>query len=77
MTAISSYALFVTGELREGVAMLDRAIELADGDPTLAAGIAVGCPLAYCLTFKGGLICGMGQVAEARRLLEQGMAMAR
>ena len=77
VTAISSYALFVTGELREGVAMLDRAIELADGDPTLAAGIAVGCPLAYCLTFKGGLICGMGQVAEARRLLEQGMAMAR
>ena len=77
VTAISSYAMFVIGEAREGIAMLDRAIELADDDPTLAAGIAVGCPLAYCLTFKGGLISTLGKVAEARALLERGMDMAR
>ena len=77
VTAISSYALFVIGEAREGIAMLDRAIELADDDPTLAAGIAVGCPLAYCLIFKGGLISTLGEVAEARALLERGMDMAR
>ena len=77
VTAISAYGLFVIGEVREGVAMLERAIELADDDPTLAAGIAVGCPLAYCLIFKGGLVSALGQVAEARALLERGMDMAR
>jgi class 3 adenylate cyclase/tetratricopeptide (TPR) repeat protein len=77
VTAISSYAMFVIGEAREGIAMLDRAIELADDDPTLAAGIAVGCPLAYCLTFKGGLVSTLGKIDEARTLLERGMDMAR
>jgi adenylate cyclase len=75
--AVNVYGLFVVGELREGVALLDRAIELADGDPKLGAGIAVGCPLAYCLIFKGGLVCTMGRIAEARTLIEQGMDMAR
>ena len=36
--------------------MLDRAIELADGDPTVGAGIAVGCPYAFCHAFKGGVL---------------------
>ena len=75
--SINAYPLFVVGELREGVAILERAIELADGDPTMGAGIAVGCPLAHGLIFKGGLISAMGRVAEARGLLEQGMDMAR
>jgi class 3 adenylate cyclase/tetratricopeptide (TPR) repeat protein len=75
--AINAYGLFSIGELREGVAMLDRAIEVADGDPTLGAGIAVGCPLAYCLIFKGGIVCTMGRLEEARTLIEQGMDMAR
>ena len=51
--ATAAYALFCIGEYREAVAMLDRAIELADGDPTVGAGITVGCPYAFCLAFKG------------------------
>ncbi|MGH3993720.1 MAG: hypothetical protein ACRDSN_14820, partial [Pseudonocardiaceae bacterium] len=75
--SVNAYALFVVGDVREGLAILERAIELADGDPTLGAGIAVGCPLAYGLIFKGGLICAMGRTAEARSLIERGMDMAR
>ena len=75
--AVNVYGLFVVGELREGIALLDRAIEIAAGDATLGAGIAVGCPLAYCLIFKGGLACTMGRMVEARALIEQGMDMAR
>jgi tetratricopeptide (TPR) repeat protein len=58
------------------VAILDRAIELADGDPTIGAGIAIDCPLAYCLTFKGGFLCDLGRLEEGGVLIERGMKLA-
>lgn len=75
--AASAYALFSIGELRDGVAVLDRAIELANGDPTLGAGVGVRCPLANCLITKGGALAPMGKLDEARSMIEQGMNMAR
>jgi class 3 adenylate cyclase len=75
--ALSAYALFVVGENEEGVRVLDRAIELADGDPSVGAGVAVGCPLAYCYAFKGGIVAGMGRLDEARELIERGAKLAR
>src|SRR5205085_4268728 len=39
-----TYALFCVGEYREAAAVCDRAIELADGDTGLGAGIVMGCP---------------------------------
>jgi class 3 adenylate cyclase/tetratricopeptide (TPR) repeat protein len=75
--ALSAYALFVVGENEEAVAVLERAIELADGDPSVGAGIAVGCPLAYCYAFKGGMLSGMGRIAEARELIARGAKLAR
>jgi class 3 adenylate cyclase/tetratricopeptide (TPR) repeat protein len=76
-TAGSSYALFQIGEYREGVTILDRAIELAAGDVTVAAGIAVGCPYAFCQIFKGGLLVYMGKLEDGRDLIERGMKLAR
>ena len=73
----SAYSLFSIGELREGVAILDRAIELANGDPTLGAGVGVACPLANCLITKGGFLAPMGRFEAARTMLERGMNMAR
>ena len=75
--ALSAYALFVTGESEEGVGILERAIELADGDPSVGAGVAVGCPLAYCYAFKGGMLASMGRIGEARELIERGAKLAR
>ena len=56
--------------------MLDRAIELADGDTSIGAGIALGCPYAHCLIFKGGYSINLGRLEEARRLIEGGMKLA-
>ena len=75
--ATSAYALWCTGEYRESVAIFDRAIELADGDPTVGAGITFGCPYALCHALKGLNLGELGELEEARRLLEQSRKIAR
>jgi adenylate cyclase len=72
-----SYAFFCSAEYREGVAFCDRAIELADGDPTVGAGILYGCPYAFCYVTKGLPLMELGELEEAGRLLEQGSKIAR
>jgi class 3 adenylate cyclase/tetratricopeptide (TPR) repeat protein len=76
IVSASSYAFFLIGEHREGVDLIDRAIELADGDPTIGAGIVSDCPLAQCLVQKAGFLCDMGQLEDARELIERGMKLA-
>src|SRR5439155_1593184 len=76
-TASGAYALFAIGEYREGVAMLDRALELAAGDPTVGAGTTTACPYAYCLMQRAGLLLPLGELEEAERSLERGMKLAR
>jgi tetratricopeptide (TPR) repeat protein len=72
-----SYAMFNIGEYREAIAVLDHAIELADGDVSLGAGFSVGCPYAYCLMFKGGYVLYLGELEHGRDLIERGMKIAR
>ncbi|TMQ57591.1 MAG: tetratricopeptide repeat protein, partial [Candidatus Eisenbacteria bacterium] len=72
--APTAYGLFCTGEYREGVSIYDRAIELADGDVTVGAGILFACPYALCHALKG---IHLLELEEARRLLEQGRKIAR
>jgi class 3 adenylate cyclase/tetratricopeptide (TPR) repeat protein len=73
----ASYSFFRVGEYRESIRMLDRALELADGDTDVAAGVGVGCPYAYCLIFKGGALLNLGELAAARESIDRGMALAR
>jgi adenylate cyclase len=75
--ALGAYALYCSGDYREAVAVLDRAIELAGGDPTLAADIIVGCPYALCHVLKGLVLIDLGELEEAGRQLEQGRKLAR
>ena len=74
--ATGSYVFFLLGEYAEGLAMCDRAIELADGDPGIGANITVECPLAQCVLQKGGILCDLGRLDEARELIERGTRMA-
>ncbi|HET8537940.1 MAG TPA: adenylate/guanylate cyclase domain-containing protein, partial [Solirubrobacteraceae bacterium] len=73
--ATASYALYLRGEYREALGVCDRAIELADGDPEVGAGITNECPLAQCLLQKGGIMCELGRLEEARELLDRGTRM--
>jgi tetratricopeptide (TPR) repeat protein len=75
--AYFSYVFTCIGECREAVAICDRAIELADGDPTVGASIVAGCPYAFCHAMKGYNLFILGEIEEARRLLEQGRKIAR
>jgi class 3 adenylate cyclase/tetratricopeptide (TPR) repeat protein len=75
--ATCAYALYCTGDHREAVAIYGRAIELADGDPTVGAGIIFACPYAFCHGAKGTSLCELGELEQARGLIEQGMAIAR
>jgi len=75
--AATAYAFFCLGEYPEGVAIADRALELAGDDHTLAAGISVGCPYAFCELLKGGILTNLGRLDEARNLLEHGRQLAR
>ena len=73
----TSYGMFVLGEFRDAIATVNRALELANGDPTVGAGLSVGCPYAYCLIFKGGYVANLGELDEATELIGRGTAMAR
>ena len=77
MAGTNAYALFCIGEFRESLATLDRALELSEGDPTLGAGVTVGCPAAFCHGFKGLVLVAMGRLDEARLLIAEGRRLAR
>ena len=72
----ASYFFYLIAEYAEGLAMCDRAIELADGDPTVGAGITNDCPLAQSLLQKGGILGDMGRLDEARELIDRGLQIA-
>ena len=72
-----AYAFFCIGELRKAVAICDRAIELADGDPAIGGGVNYLCPYAWCHGFKGMVLAGLGELEEARHLVEQSGKIAR
>jgi class 3 adenylate cyclase/tetratricopeptide (TPR) repeat protein len=70
------YHLYSIGAYREAVAICDRAIELADGDPTMGAGMFFGCPYAMHHVEKGWYLAELGELEQARRMLENGTKIA-
>jgi class 3 adenylate cyclase/tetratricopeptide (TPR) repeat protein len=73
----SPLALSLSGAHREAVTICDRALDLADGDPTVGAGLVFGCPYAAWHGMKGYALMHLGELEEARRLIEQGRKIAR
>jgi tetratricopeptide (TPR) repeat protein len=73
----ASLALYCVGEHRAAIAICDRAIELADGDPTVGDGIILGCPYAQCHHVKGWYLAELGEFEQARRVMEQERAIGR
>jgi adenylate cyclase len=74
--SVCAYFCFCSGEPRESVAICDRALELADGDPTVGAGITIACPYAFALGFKGVSLGVLGEFEQAGQLIEQSRTIA-
>src|SRR5215211_599631 len=72
----ASYVFFLIGSYDECIAICDRAIALADGDPSVGAHITNECPLAQCLMQKGGSLIDLGRLDEAAELIDRGTRMA-
>jgi len=72
----NTYVFFLLGDYHEALTIIDRAIELADGDPSVGADLSVQCPLAQVLLQKGALYCELGRLDEAGQLIERGRRMA-
>ena len=77
VVASCSYAFFCVGEYQDTVAVCDRAIELADGDPTVGIDIGKRCHYAHCHELKGLSLAALGELEEARALMERGRELAR
>jgi class 3 adenylate cyclase/tetratricopeptide (TPR) repeat protein len=74
----NGYAFALTGAYREGLTVVEHAIELAAGDPRAGAEMpVVGCPYALCHAQKGELLADLGDLAGAERALTTGKAIAR
>jgi tetratricopeptide (TPR) repeat protein len=71
------YAFFSTGEYREAVAICDRTIELSDGEPTASGATSMGRRYAFCHMFKGFVLVQLGELEEARQLIDLGRRLAR
>jgi tetratricopeptide (TPR) repeat protein len=74
--SLGAYALFCVGAYREGLAICDRAIERAQGDPRAGADVIGGSPYAWCRAQRGGFLTVLGEFEEAHREIEEGRRIA-
>ncbi|MGV1049840.1 MAG: adenylate/guanylate cyclase domain-containing protein [Solirubrobacterales bacterium] len=71
-----AYAQVCAGDLDALEATVDELIALTGGDPTLGAGIVVGCPMAWGWMAKAMALRERDRPGEAERLLDQALALA-
>ena len=76
---LACHPIAINGGFRESMGMVDRAIELAGGDPTVGARLGSGlvCPLAYCHAYKGLDLASLGELEEGGREIAHGREIAR
>ncbi len=71
-----SNAMWFAGQAAEGLRLVQRVIDLADGDPTKGSLIAIGSPLAMAILMRGNCRYCLG-VPGWREDLDQATAMTR
>jgi adenylate cyclase len=71
-----AYAHMCAGDLPQLEQTVDEMLELAGGDPTLGAGIVIGCPLAWGLMAKSVAVRERDQPQEAEEMLEEALRLA-
>jgi class 3 adenylate cyclase/tetratricopeptide (TPR) repeat protein len=73
----ASYAFYLIGEVQEGLAVAERAIELTGGDSGVGAGFDLVCPYAHCLGIKGMFLSFLGELERGGRETARGREIAR
>ena len=71
------YPLCILGRLPEARVAAQEGIELAGGDPSVGAGLAVACPYAFLIAWRSYLDGMMGDLEAARRGLGEAIELAR
>ncbi|HEY5053832.1 MAG TPA: adenylate/guanylate cyclase domain-containing protein [Solirubrobacterales bacterium] len=71
-----AYAYMCAGNLEQVERVADEMIELAGGDPTLGAGIVIGCPLAWGLAAKSSALRERDQPDAAEKFLDEALGLA-
>jgi adenylate cyclase len=74
--ALQAYPYYSTGDYRAGLAIHERALNLANGDPTTGAGVSLACPYANSVVFKAVFLTPLGALREAAELFELGRRLA-
>ncbi len=71
-----SYASICAADFKRTEQLLDEALELADGDHGAGAGVILGCPYAWAVMAKGGILRDRGELDEGEALLEEALRIA-
>jgi class 3 adenylate cyclase/tetratricopeptide (TPR) repeat protein len=74
--AAGSWAFLIAGDFEAFEQALDEVLELTDGDPTVGAGIVLGCPLAWGLMGKGMLCEERAEYDRAEKFLDRALDVA-
>jgi class 3 adenylate cyclase/tetratricopeptide (TPR) repeat protein len=73
---VGCYAHMCAGDLDLVEGMVDEILELGEGDPTIGAGIVIGCPPAWALMARSVALKERGQLDEAERVAEESLRLA-
>ncbi|MBK8293654.1 MAG: AAA family ATPase [Solirubrobacterales bacterium] len=74
--ALASYPNFFAGDFDAAERMVDEALDLAGNDYGVGSGIVVGCPYAFCLTFKGNICRDRGDFDAAQEYFDSALKIA-
>ena len=73
---VGCYAHMCAGDLDLVESTVDEILELGGGDPTIGAGIVIGCPPAWALMARSVALKERGHFDEAERVAEESLRLA-
>jgi adenylate cyclase len=73
---VGCYAHMCAGDLDQVEGMVDEILELGGGNPTIGAGIVIGCPPAWALMARSVALKERGRLDEAERVAEESLRLA-
>lgn len=67
------YPDYLSGQFEVGLAKLERILTLTESEPDAGAGLVLGHPRAWAISFRGWYLGSLGRFEEARAALDEGI----